>query len=321
MVISRMGGTLVCFLAALPAAWAAEIPAPASPGSAVGTTIADRCPTFSWSRADGASSYELAVYRVRDEPVEEASLELSFEGSATSWTPALDRCLERNGRYGWTVRALGTAGRSPWSQPLLFNVAAVPSAEEVEAAMATVEIYLRSIGGEAPRAAVAAPADVPPASTAAAPPSGLDLLEPALQVDGEVRTVDSGGLPKSWGKGRPGTEDVWGLLFGPCSNGNIRFGLSQVAVDWGSAAEACPAGTWVCRRNEVVACNTGRPDSDFDGMSCDGSGNDYPSDAHRGWLSRGTLSLSTAAFKEDGGDFIIGTCGTLPTWCCWEVAP
>ena len=98
-------------------ALAAERPVAVSPGSASKVAlIGGGCPTFSWGAAEGAMRYELVVYRLVEEG-EEAQPVLSetFAGSASSWTPSLDRCLERDGRYAWSVRAIGAEEASEWS--------------------------------------------------------------------------------------------------------------------------------------------------------------------------------------------------------------
>jgi hypothetical protein len=146
-----------------------------------------------------------------------------------------------------------------------------------------------------------------------------------LKVAGEVRTIDPGapnGPARLWGRGRVDAE-VHGRAtqFGaqPCVNGSIRFGLSTVAVDWGSAADACPAGTWVCKSSERIHCDTLRPDSSVDGLLCDGTPFDATADQHVGWLAEassvetnGLASAETIALNS------FPTCWTLPVWCCWE---
>lgn len=124
--------------------WAAEVPVAVSPGDASGLArIGDRCPTFSWGAAEGAKRYELVVYRL-DEESEEArpALRKRFHGSVTSWTPSLDRCLERGGRYAWSVRAMGRKEVSDWSPPSLFQVASGPSEVEFEEALSVVRAYI-----------------------------------------------------------------------------------------------------------------------------------------------------------------------------------
>lgn len=130
-------------LAGAAAVWATKPPVAVSPGSPTGARIGDTCPTFSWGEVDGARSYELVVYRLGEESEEaEPVLRQRFSGSVDSWTPALGRCLERGGRYAWSVRAIGKKGSSEWPAPNLFEVAAGPSAAELETALAVVRSYL-----------------------------------------------------------------------------------------------------------------------------------------------------------------------------------
>lgn len=131
-------------------AWAAEVPVAVSPGSPTGAAIESRCPTFSWGAVAGARSYELVVYRVGEEGEEpEAVMRQSFPAAVYSWTPSLGRCLERGGRYAWSVRAAGSKGASEWSAPSLFEVASGPSVEELEAALEVVGAYARRRTAEA----------------------------------------------------------------------------------------------------------------------------------------------------------------------------
>jgi hypothetical protein len=98
--------------------------------------IESRCPTFSWGQVDGAKSYQLIVYRLGEDGEEAQSvLRQRISGSALGWTPSLNRCLERGGRYAWSVRAVGEKAASDWSSPRLFQVASGTTTEELEAAL------------------------------------------------------------------------------------------------------------------------------------------------------------------------------------------
>jgi hypothetical protein len=100
--------------------------------------IGDTCPTFSWGILAGAeppATIELAVYRLEGTADGEAELgELvlleSVSGGASSWTPPLDRCFVRGGRYAWFVRAYGEHGVTEWSAARLFEVPADTSTAE-----------------------------------------------------------------------------------------------------------------------------------------------------------------------------------------------
>jgi len=123
-----------------------------------------------------------------------------------------------------------------------------------------------------------------------------------------------------WGRGRPGTA-VYGLVGGLCDGGTTAlFGLSRTAVDWGDAAEACPANYWVCTRAErgLDDCNTGRPDSDCDGLHRDGSCFDMPANNHRGWLADADVSGVEAGFQYETTPGSVSTpvSEVMPVWCC-----
>ncbi|MCH7667216.1 MAG: hypothetical protein IH936_14960 [Acidobacteria bacterium] len=319
------------------AAWGAERPAAVSPGDASKLAlIGDACPTFSWGAVAGAKSYELVVYRI-GEVSEEAGPVLSrhIAGSALSWTPSLDRCLERGGRYAWSVRAIGKKGSSDWSPPSLFQVAPGPSQMEFEEALTVVHRYLAADAGTND-----------PWRDSAVVLEGFDATEPqlelvsrppvpaapvavgtaALSVEGEVRTVAPGGEPRLWGRGRPGTvvyHHVPPLGIATCQNGEVKFGLSLLAVPWGSAAEACPAGTWVCQRSDITPCDTDRPDSSADVLSCDGTSVDEPPGEHPGWLADiSSVFTIFALAKRENTDtattLLRRPCNHYPVWCCWN---
>ena len=132
----------------------AQRPVAVSPGTPTGfATIADRCPTFSWGFVEGAESLELIVYALTDEDLEEVEpvLAVTLPGSANSWTPALEQCLEAGGQYAWWLRALAEVENTEWSSPSLFRVAAGPSEQEFQEALAVVRAYLEDSpeGGEA----------------------------------------------------------------------------------------------------------------------------------------------------------------------------
>jgi hypothetical protein len=136
-------------LAISSAGQAAKAPVAVSPGNdARLAQIADACPTFSWGATEGARRYQLVIYRLGGEG-EEANpvLQESFPGSASSWTPSLDRCLQRGGHYAWSVRALRGRGASEWSIPNLFEVAEAPSRAELEDAVEVVRRYLAAQDG------------------------------------------------------------------------------------------------------------------------------------------------------------------------------
>lgn len=127
-------------VASAPAGGAA--PVPVSPGDTHRFAGVDaRCPTFSWSGVAGARGYELVVWELPAVAIGEvtASELWTLEPvlrevlpPTTSWTPAVERCLENPGRFVWFVRTVekpvaeptvGDEGTHDWSQPLLFELA------------------------------------------------------------------------------------------------------------------------------------------------------------------------------------------------------
>jgi hypothetical protein len=127
-------------------------PVGASPGAAESVAmIGQTCPTFSWGASPGASHYQLAVFSLRNEAEkgEEAApvIDTAVPGSALSWTPPLKQCLESGGEYAWFVRAVDEYGEGEWSEGLYFEVASMPSPEEVEAALRVLRRYVAQSAG------------------------------------------------------------------------------------------------------------------------------------------------------------------------------
>jgi hypothetical protein len=127
--------TVAVLLTCLAAAGAAaDSPLAVSPGDTSKViAVEGRCPTFSWAAEDAAPAYELVVYRLGTEARDAAIvLDHRLPGSARSWTPSLDRCLERGRRYAWSIRAVDGSVKSEWSSPSLFEVSRASSLEEIE---------------------------------------------------------------------------------------------------------------------------------------------------------------------------------------------
>jgi hypothetical protein len=340
-----------------------EAPVPGSPGSTDVATTAARCAAFSWGRVERAVAYELAVYRVGTEagldevePDPEKLWTRRVAGSLLSFTPPVEDCPARGERHAWTVRAITADGGSEWSAPHFFVVEDGLTDEELGLALeilrrraqgtvsgeraVSIASSARAGSAEDPRGGSA---PVPPGSRATTPDrGGLVRVRSAgaaagssyshLRVAGEVRTVDpdaGDGSTLVWGKGRV-DDEVWGIqILGfdvPCGTGEVNYGLSKIEVDWGSAADACPAGTWVCRRTEILPCDTRRPSSDPEGLSCSGAPIEHADDSHRGWVANTEAKVGTTPqygelgglFSENGGINTGDTCSTLPVWCCWE---
>jgi hypothetical protein len=326
------GAAAILAILSLPGidAWAVSAPVAVSPGSVAGS-IASGCPTLSWGALAGAESYELVIYRVGEEGVEaEPVLSQRIPGAALAWTPSLNRCLVA-GAYAWSVRATTSdVGLSEWAEPLFFEVAPQPSSEELTAALELLrgqrapESEEASQQGRATRrpGLEALEAPHPHPSRISVVPSAATAGNPSakLRVVGEVRTVDSGGAARLWGRGRPNAT-VHPRPTGEYCNpgaGGVEFGLSSAMVAWGSAADACPAGTWVCRASDLEACDTARPDTSSDEYNCAGTAINSPADEHRGWVAEKALhSADGGAVSEKGLVGLALTCWTLPVWCCW----
>ena len=145
---------------------------------------------------------------------------------------------------------------------------------------------------------------------------GVSATHVVIDVMGYFAAPGSGPL---WGRGRPGTK-MWGPGDLLCVNGSTVFGLSDIAVSWGSAADACPQGTWVCTSAErgTGSCDTSRPDSSCDSLQCDGTCIDNSASTHPGWMADQSGVIIAPARFENGGTVGILTCYSIPVWCCTE---
>jgi hypothetical protein len=121
------------------------LPETVSPGG-VGAVarVAGACPSFSWGAVEGSRTYELVVYELSataegGRPV----LTARIPGSALSWTPSLDECLEPGGRYVWFVRSLGSKSAGGWSEGRAFEIEEGPTIAEVVQALRVLERFVR----------------------------------------------------------------------------------------------------------------------------------------------------------------------------------
>ena len=150
-VEARCAAVVLLTVLCATSAGGAEVPVAVSPGHPTHLAqVEARCPTFDWGAVTGVRSYQLVVYRLMEEESEEEAkpvVRATVPGSALGWTPALDQCFERGGRYAWVVRAVGTQKTSSWSAPSLFQVASGPSEAEFEQALDTVRRYSAMQGG------------------------------------------------------------------------------------------------------------------------------------------------------------------------------
>lgn len=159
-------------------------PAPVSPGSTEGDAVQGTCPTFSWTARAGATGYELRVYLADgDEP---PVLEARLAEGASSWTPPLRECLEPDRSYAWAVRAVEASGDpAPWSEPVLFSIAAAPSEQEIARVLAHLERERAEDGGGArPETPQGEPPDasVGPSGTAPPPATPAPRGEPSVKA-------------------------------------------------------------------------------------------------------------------------------------------
>ncbi len=111
-----------------------ERPVTVSPGGLATVEMAPTaCPTFSWGAVDRARSYEIVVYALSaaEGPAESVAgrnpaLNVTVTGSASSWTPAADRCLAGGSSFVWFVRAHRAGDAvSEWSEGGMFRTPAV----------------------------------------------------------------------------------------------------------------------------------------------------------------------------------------------------
>jgi len=83
-------------------------------------TIATGTPTFSWSKANGATRYELRVYK--------GKLLLLKKAGVTKLSWKAVKALPKNVTLAWKVRASNARGHGAWSKSLTFKV--VPPSPE-----------------------------------------------------------------------------------------------------------------------------------------------------------------------------------------------
>lgn len=136
--------------------------------------VPSRCQTFSWSQPEGATGYELLVYRFegsdssdternQTSPSTLGELRVQLPAGSSSWTASGEDCFASGGHYAWTVRAVTGDTASDWAAPKLFRLSPEPSADAVRQALRTLREKVSSLeataaGTEPPRPA-AAPSD------------------------------------------------------------------------------------------------------------------------------------------------------------------
>jgi hypothetical protein len=106
----------------------AQTPVLVSPGAESAAAVTEaRCPTFSWGGVPDAPGYELAVFRLTDDPAEEPALvmRVTLPPDSRSFTPSVGQCLTRGQRYAWSVAARpgeGERAELGWAPAYVFEV-------------------------------------------------------------------------------------------------------------------------------------------------------------------------------------------------------
>ena len=197
---------LVGMLIGASLASASQVSLAVSPGDPESLVLIEaRCPTFSWAAVEGAESYELVAYRIGEEGENpEPVLLETLPGGVTAWTPSLDRCLERTGRYAWSVRATVGKGITEWSAAALFEVASGPAELELQQALEVVKRYLAveaTRSGLREASAFRTPQDqsVPTVAGSEAATPGVAAATVAASVDllvtnGDIAVTSTSGL-------------------------------------------------------------------------------------------------------------------------------
>jgi hypothetical protein len=197
---------------------------PVSPGHADRFAgVAGPCPTFSWTWAPGSAGFELAVFVLPEEPDPRswtaeglAALEPVLRETlpaTTAWTPDIERCLERGGRYAWFVRNLDPfaedakeGGSGDWSEARLFRIEPAPGA--------TAERPKRSMDENASAGALARrhPERLDGELPAIRLPAGLAEPSPQRQASSTFTYPGSGGVSASVSSGPGAAFGVRGLV-------------------------------------------------------------------------------------------------------------
>lgn len=204
--MTRASLCLTLTLLATAAVAAPRVPVPVSPGAEAGVTlISQSCPTFSWESASGASWVDLVVYGLPEQAGLEAGserplIERRLPGGATAWTPPLVMCLEKGGRYAWSIRAGRDDKAGEWAAPSLFELTSRPTVEEVEAALRVLRDHLGGEDDDAP---------------SIVPGGGASVRAPAMSGSAPARALDHGDGDRPETAGLDAAElDVAGTIEG-----------------------------------------------------------------------------------------------------------
>ena len=294
-----------CSLVVAAAAWAGTSPVAVSPGDPANVVLVEsRCPTFNWGEVEGTQSYELVVYRIGEQGKESAPvLQQTIAGAALGWTPPLERCLERGGKYAWTVRAVGVQEASRWSQPSLFQVAAGPSQAEFEEALAIVRAYLADQGGPDARgdsaARIVSPSEAnEPSEIASA--KGPERLAPAgtqLSVDGNVDAVSFTGDGSALTS--VGADTLDGL-------DSISFLRSDAADSFTSGTLTTGLGTTLDVNGSLDASGATALSLPASGITGAGPGSGFDADTIDTLDSTAFMPVATDKWVNEAGDTMTG---------------
>lgn len=211
--------------------------------------VEGRCPTFSWGLVPQAASYRLVVYRVDEQAAEQVSVVLSvgLPGSASSWTPPLQRCLGAGATYAWRVGAVAGEGEPAWSEPAWFEVPGATPSVPVDVTTTPTIVDLPGDGkdGTVGSGSVAAEGKAPAGGAVALRPAVAAALATYFSVGstgnvtGNIFTGDGSGLTNLQ-KGNIAGLTAGGVTFGGAGlaqdaanffwdDGNNRLGLGTAS--------------------------------------------------------------------------------------------
>ncbi|MBZ0114106.1 MAG: hypothetical protein K8J08_16700 [Thermoanaerobaculia bacterium] len=193
-----------------------------------------QCPSFSWTTTENGGSYELVVYRINPDSLEQALDEkpvlwVTVPGAANSWTPTLESCLSPGQRYVWSIRSGGDE-KAPWSEPSVFEIASRATDSGFERA---VEILRRELGVQSADQRVgSAPAETNERSPAVSSRPG-PAAQPATQGGASFDVDGSGNVVAN-------------------SFSGSGAGLSGVAADTATTASALAADPSRCNAGDAM---------------------------------------------------------------------
>ena len=219
---------------------ASDLATAVSPGASErASEIGSSCPSFSWSAVSGASGYELAVLdlAVPGEPA--VVLRHRVDGLALSWTPGLAECLQPGGSFAWTVRALDAAGRgmgseTGWSAPKRFSIRAIPTVDEVAAAIDLLRRWQSQPTGDSGSAPLPSPSPAERGlSSRVAEASGTSAIRGENPATTGANYGVWGQASSTSGAGLVGVNTTSGpdLVLDGVANGEADTLLTQAGID------------------------------------------------------------------------------------------